>query len=601
MVIVEGKKEDAAKELKKIFEYDRPFIDRMLGIDPTGYKYIDYIKKQLGRIIPELAGARGGLNVSQQEAINNTLSSVIPWFHHNQNKITEDDVWNAESLFRNQVGHVDNIENIAKNPKDINQYTNPDFIRTLMNVVDSRKTEREIEREAKSQAKKIYEDNDVLVVKPLSFASSCYYGANTKWCTTTKGSSSYFEKYLREGQLYYFINKKNGIKRALFVKTKPKGYEIYTSTDHETTLEDLKSLFPEQENLIEDLIGVEHFVKKLIEYSRFQINYRELMDADELIYRMYENEPRGLTRIVFEFKDDSDFFDMLDLDDDDRWFVNMIFGYYSDYTFYDSYSADDDWENGYGVLSELNDENKEILKKISNVILSGSEFDLRNDEFVTKFSKQLRDLFPDEVEQMIYDYATEVNDEMQRVSKESVSREINTVMEDSGFEIVNDFYKFETTVGHLVMLAYKYRLFRADLRTLFDKAIRSSTYYQIGGWYENTYEFRNQDQFDTESYNRNIGIQLEKIIEELEDEENPISEYMEYRNRILSKFELNKWYKLPKDDTINFKIENIDRDTRLIQVRVEKQFEGQKTFKLTEEQFYNLLYQPELFDLFGKE
>ena len=600
MVIVEGKKEDAAKELKKIFEYDRPFIDRMLGIDPTGYKYIDYIKKQLGRIIPELAGVRGGLNVSQQEAINNTLSSVIPWFHHNQNKITEDDVWNAESLFRNQVGHVDNIENIAKNPKDINQYTNPDFIRTLMNVVDSRKTEREIEREAKSQAKKIYEDNDVLVVKPLSFASSCYYGANTKWCTTTKGSSSYFEKYLREGQLYYFINKKNGIKRALFVKTKPKGYEIYTSTDHETTLEELKSLFPEQENLIEDLIGVENFVKKLIEYSRFQINYRELMDSDELIYRMYENEPRGLTRIVFEFKDDSDFFDMLDLDDDDRWFVNMIFSYYSDYTFYDSYSADDDWENGYGVLSELNDENKEILKKISNVILSGDEFDLRNDEFVTKFSKQLRDLFPDEVEQMIYDYATEVNDEMRRVSKESVSREINTVMEDSGFEIVNDFYKFETTVGHLVMLAYKYRLFRADLKTLFDKAIRSSTYYQIGGWYENTYEFRNKDQFDSESYNRSIGIQLEKIIEELEDEENPISEFLEFRKKILDKFSLGVWYDLPKDRDIKFKIETFNRD-QTIKVRIKKRLVGEKVFNLTEEQFNELLYQPQLFDLFGEE
>ena len=600
MVIVEGKKEDAAKELKKIFEYDRPFIDRMLSIDPTGYKYIDYIKKQLGRIIPELAGVRGGLNVSQQEAINNTLSSVIPWFHHNQNKITEDDVWNAESLFRNQVGHVDNIENIAKNPKDINQYTNPDFIRTLMNVVDSRKTEREIEREAKSQAKKIYEDNDVLVVKPLSFASSCYYGANTKWCTTTKGSSSYFEKYLREGQLYYFINKKNGIKRALFVKTKPKGYEIYTSTDHETTLEDLKSLFPKQENLIEDLIGVENFVKKLIEYSRFQINYRELMDADELIYRMYENEPRGLTRIVFEFKDDSDFFDMLDLDDDDRWFVNMIFSYYSDYTFYDSYSADDDWENGYGVLSELNDENKEILKKISNVILSGDEFDLRNDEFVTKFSKQLRDLFPDEVEQMIYDYATEVNDEMQRVSKESVSREINTVMEDSGFEIVNDYYKFETTVGHLVMLAYKYRLFRADLKTLFDKAIRSSTYYQIGGWYENTYEFRNKDQFDSESYNRSIGIQLEKIIEELEDEENPISEFLEFRKKILDRFSLGVWFDLPKDRDIKFKIETFNRD-QTIKVRIKKRLVGEKVFNLTEEQFNQLLYQPQLFDLFGEE
>lgn len=601
MIIIEGKRENVAKELKSRFEYDGPFIERMLGIDPTGHKYVDYIAKQLTKIIPELAGPQGGLNVSQQDAISTTLSSVIPWFESNQSKITEDDIWKAETLFRSQVDYVDNISNIAKNPKDINQYTNPDFIRTLMSVVDSRKTEKQIEREAKTQVDKIYEDDQVLVVKPKSFIASCYYGANTKWCTTTKGSSSYFEKYLREGQLYYFIHKMNGIKRALFVKTKPKGYEVYTSTDQETTLEDLESLFPEQKDLIEQLIGIEHFVKKLNDYGRGRIDARELMDSEELIVRIQEDKLRGLSEIIFEFKDDSDFFDIVDLNDDDRWFVNMIFSQYSDYEFYDSYSAEDDWSNGYGPIFEFNKENKKKLEDISNVVLGNYKFDMNNDEFVQKLSAELLELFPDEIESIIYEYRDAMNGEMSETAKNKVRKDFEDVIEPSGFDVVYPYYRFKSTVGNLLMWVYKLRLFKVDLKTIFAKAIQTSSTYGLGGWYENTYEFRDAANFNSEGFNNWVERKLDNIIEKLEDEENPMGEFLEFRKKILDKFSLNVWFDLPKDRNIKFKIENIIREGNLIKVRIKKSMVGERVFKLTEEQFNNLLYQPQLFDLFGDD
>ena len=77
MVIVEGKKEEVAKKLKQRFEYDGPFIDRMMLIDPTGYKYVDYIGKKLEKIIPELAGSKGVLNIVQKETIQLTLFGVF--------------------------------------------------------------------------------------------------------------------------------------------------------------------------------------------------------------------------------------------------------------------------------------------------------------------------------------------------------------------------------------------------------------------------------------------------------------------------------------------------------------------------------------------
>ena len=111
------KGEDVAKQLKQRFQYDGPFIDRVLNVDPTGYKYVDYIAKKLEKIIPELSGTNGGLNVQQGEALQDLFGVIIPWFHANVDRITEDDIWNAETAFRNDANNiyvVPNIEGIAR-------------------------------------------------------------------------------------------------------------------------------------------------------------------------------------------------------------------------------------------------------------------------------------------------------------------------------------------------------------------------------------------------------------------------------------------------------------------------------------------------------
>jgi hypothetical protein len=63
---------------------------------------------------------------------------------------------------------------------------------------------------------------------------------------------------------------------------------------------------------------------------------------------------------------------------------------------------------------------------------------------------------------------------------------------------------------------------------------------------------------------------------------------------------MDTWFELPKDKSIKFKIKNFDRDDMKIVVLLNKQFKSEKTLSLTEEQFNYLLYQPELFDLFGE-
>ena len=595
-IIIEGKTEDASKRLKQKFQYDGPFIDRILSVDPTRYKYVDYIAKKLEKIIPELAGPNGGLNVQQGEALQDLFGTIIPWFHANVNRIKEEDVWTAETAFRNDMNSeyvVPNIEGIARSPKDINQYENPQFIKKLMNTIDSRKTQREIEREIKTQADKIYEDNDVLVVRPKSHAASCYYGANTKWCTTQKGNPGYFDKYFRDGNLYYFLNKKTGLKMALFRDENERITDVYNAEDRNVDLEELREEFPNQNDLIDELLGMGEFVKKLREFVRNQTSVRDLENSDGSILEIIPSDPLGQSKIVFDFGDDDNFLKFLDLNDDDIWFFNVINSHYSGYEFMDSYTVDEDWQEGYIVYGDLNDENKEKLKEISEVILPSKEFNLNSDEYRQELSSVLSDLFERETDNILSDYFAEKNMEMTITARESMNNELDKALESIGFAFKRKHDEIYTTAANLLMWTARYGITKIDAMSLIQKLLEDHGGY-IGNWAEDQYEYQDYDNFDSESFNNSVERQLDSILEKLEEDET-LDEFVEFRKKILSKYKINVWYELPKDKKKSFKIKGFDKDDMTVSVEMRTPEGRFETKKYPEENFYNLLHQPELF------
>ena len=602
MIIIEGRKEDVAKRLKQRFEYDGTFIDRMLSVDPTGYKYVDYIGKQLEKIIPQLAGQRGGLSITQQDAIRDILSMVIPWFHNNVNRITEDDIWKAETIFRERNGMVPNIEGIAKSFKDIAQYENPEFIRTLMEIVDGKKTEREKERELKSQAERLYEDDDVLVIRPKSHAASCYYGANTKWCTASSGSSGYFEKYIKTGLLYYFIKKKENNKMALYRNTEDRKTEVYNAQDRLVSLEDLRETFPNQNDLIDELVGSGEFIKALRAFTKGKIDSRELEDSDDAILKVKPSNPLGQSTIVIDFDEDDKFFKALDISEDDQWFLNAINSNYGSYEFMDSYTIEDDFKQGYVVYGDLNEENKEKLKEIAELILPGEEFDLDNDDYKVKLSETLLSLFDNEIDWILGDYASEKNSEMLTTARNSIENEVNNFLESIGFTLVRDYDEIATTPANLLMWSARLQLPKIDVISLFNQIVEYSGTGRLGGWSENSYEFQDYDNFDSNAFNNVVERQFEKILEKLDEDEDAggekIKEFLAFRNRIVKKFGLNRWNKLPSDKNVSFKVESFDREDMKLTIMLEKPSKGMRRLKLSEENFTNLLYSPQLFDLF---
>ena len=73
-----------------------------------------------------------------------------------------------------------------------------------------------IDKEMEKQVMKLYDNDEWLIIKPLSFLASKKYGANTKWCTTQENNPEYYLKFSRRGILIYVINKITGNKIGVF-------------------------------------------------------------------------------------------------------------------------------------------------------------------------------------------------------------------------------------------------------------------------------------------------------------------------------------------------------------------------------------------------
>ena len=77
-----------------------------------------------------------------------------------------------------------------------------------------------------------------------------------------------------------------------------------------------------------------------------------------------------------------------------------------------------------------------------------------------------------------------------------------------------------------------------------------------------------------------------------------IDDFTEMTSRVTKKFNQDEWNVLPKDPKkqTRFKIEGFDFPEMKVRVSLSKGLQ-QKTVALSEDNFYNLLYQPTLFNL----
>jgi len=177
---------------------------------------VNYENGQKNDIIQELNHGYGcGFDVEYLNSLNymdlvNLIHLISTYFGHNNFKLMKEFInLNEKKLIENN---------------DLTTYKTFDELELQISL-SSLKT---IDKEMQKQVQKLYENDEWLVVKPLSYQASLKYGASTKWCTASKDNAEYYFRYSKRGILIYTINKKTGNKVAGF-KSLDTAYDAETS------------------------------------------------------------------------------------------------------------------------------------------------------------------------------------------------------------------------------------------------------------------------------------------------------------------------------------------------------------------------------------
>jgi hypothetical protein len=120
---------------------------------------------------------------------------------------------------------------------DLTQYKTFEDVSTQVNIADIKVEMRELENEVV----RVHEDDEWLLVRPMTFLASKKYGSNTKWCTTSENNPEYFLKYAERGVLIYCMNKKTGYKVASFYSLKKSDPEFSFWNQKDEKIESMDS------------------------------------------------------------------------------------------------------------------------------------------------------------------------------------------------------------------------------------------------------------------------------------------------------------------------------------------------------------------------
>lgn len=205
MLILEGRKENVFNKYESQIRAGRKLVSNYLDngsaydfliTDPfmiqSNYKYLDELMR-IYLIMNEFYLGSEKQSLSTREAFNFIMKE--------REYLTR--VINALEFFESNKKKFkyNQFSDYMKNE------TLDDFLKEYKKLKSEREKKKELEIK-KTQVTRIYEDEDILVLRPLTYEASCIYGASTKWCTASKKSMDHFLNYSSTGGLYYIIFKK---------------------------------------------------------------------------------------------------------------------------------------------------------------------------------------------------------------------------------------------------------------------------------------------------------------------------------------------------------------------------------------------------------
>lgn len=333
-------------------------------------------------------------------------------------------------------------------------------------------------------------------------------------------------------------------------------------------------------------INLKNFINNKIDSHDFAL-------TDNKINKIEVNPNNiGKSRIYIDFFTDEKLFKSIGIHDDDIYFYFQVKNSkYSSSEIYSYYSGESDFLQGYGFWDMLNDDNWEKIEEISTFLIP-KPF-IQDNEFLSDLASKLLDIFPGESRDMIHEYTNERNDELTESAEETIDSDLDDFFKNSDVKFHEDgivSIEAKKLLEHYVKKGVPHFPVNKLMKLVFED------YDAPSGWSESIWEYGNSDLFDSEAFNRNVSVELDNIIEKLYSDKKRATEFSKMVSRIKTKFMPGSRYLLPKDKTkkIEFIVRGFDFKDNKIVVRLLKDLKH-KDLKLTEENFYNLLYQPELF------
>ena len=211
----------------------------------------------------------------------------------------------AVNKFHNLIPYIENKDIYSKE-----YYGNFGKLIDVIGVAEVVREEKSFNKEEHINV--LLETSEFLLLQPKTHKGSIKYGANTKWCTTTKNNESIFNRYTRDGFLGYLIDKtetKTGEykKVALYLEYNSGGIndnvKLYDVKDKYATEDDLIQSGWDIEKLFEIITMFRyHFIKSKenkkskdfvnvfvntlnkLDFNKFEFHMNKLDDECDLSY-----------------------------------------------------------------------------------------------------------------------------------------------------------------------------------------------------------------------------------------------------------------------------------------------------------------------------
>lgn len=238
-LLVESRIDDVKKQYPII---PADIIDELSANDPSGNnKYLSWMVRMVYIAVKDKIKEDGQVEhyyhrddksggEKRYSSVKNYLGSYLDFiidvvnnFHKNVDRLTPERVYEALSK---TLGHIPTNMGIIRvsdsihlgkevlgihNSKGIVEYETPYILNKVLSfIIKHYPSKSELDTIRKKETVTIYDNDIIKIVAPQSFASSCMYGAQTKWCTTSKSrGDQYFKNYTEKNNvLIYFIFKK---------------------------------------------------------------------------------------------------------------------------------------------------------------------------------------------------------------------------------------------------------------------------------------------------------------------------------------------------------------------------------------------------------